>query len=104
MNQNKSKQFGLTISTLVLLAACASPTETMLSDGTVALRIDCDSTAGGMNYCLERAGKSCAAAGYTIVDQDGQVVSGSNASDLDMKDIVKAYETDRNSILVRCGS
>lgn len=88
---------------LLVLAACAAPTQTTLSDGTVAFRIDCDGAVGGMNYCLERAGKSCGAAGYTIVDEDGRTISSSAACGTDIDACVKLYETDQNSILVRCG-
>ncbi len=103
MTQIKATQFGITISLLALLSACATPTQTALSDGTAAYRMDCDGTAGGLNYCFERAGKSCGAAGYTIVDRDGRVISTSRVADSDMESLVRAYETDQNSILVRCG-
>ncbi len=97
------KRISLTLS-LLALAACAAPTQTTLSDGTMALRIDCDGTIGGMNYCLERAGKSCGAAGYTIVDQDGRTISSSASCATDMEACVKADKTDQNQILVRCGT
>ncbi len=97
-------KFGLTISALTLLAACAAPTQTTLSDGTVAHRIECDGTASGLNYCFERAGKSCGAAGYTIVDQDGQTISEGGVGGSDTETLVRQYATDQNSILVKCGS
>lgn len=96
------KRFSMTLFLLVL-AACAAPTQTTLSDGTVAIRIDCDASIGGMNYCLERAGKSCGAAGYRIVDQDGRTISSSAACGKDIDACIKVFETDQNSILVRCG-
>jgi len=104
MDHVSGMKFGLTIGALTLLAACAAPTQTTLSDGTVATRIDCDGTASGLNYCFERAGKSCGAAGYTIVDQDGTVISESDVAGSGAGSLVKEYATDQNSILVKCGS
>ena len=92
------------MSAIALLTACGAPSQTTLPDGTAALRIDCDGTAGGMNYCFERAGKSCGEAGYTIVGSDGQMLSGSAVAASDMEALVRAYDTDKNSVLVRCGS
>ena len=106
MSQIKAAQFGTAISFLALLAACATPTQTTLSDGTVAYRIDCDVTDRGLNYCFERAGKSCGAAGYTVVDQEGRVIVKSDAGDPDNAAVVRAYDTGQNtrSILVRGGT
>lgn len=103
MKQIKAIKFGLTFSTLALLAACAAPGQTSLSDGTTAIRIECLGTARGLNACLERAGKSCGAAGYKVVDQDGQTVFASGA-DAGMDALVRTYEEDQSSILVKCGS
>lgn len=103
MTQIRATQFSIIICLLALLTACATQTQTTLSDGTVAYRMDCDGTAGGLNYCFERAGKSCGAAGYTIVDRDGRTISTSRVADSDMETLVRVYKTDQNSILVRCG-
>lgn len=104
MKSINATKFGLTIATLVLFAACASLSQSLLSDGTVAYRIDCDGTAAGMNYCFERAGKSCGAAGYVIVDQDGRTLSQSSAADTDIDALVRIDEADQNSILFRCNT
>ena len=96
--------YGLTGSVLALLAACAGPSQTTLPDGSVAYRIDCDGSAAGMNYCFERAGKSCGAAGYVIVDEDGQTISDSTAADSDAGALVREYAAGQNSILVSCRS
>lgn len=104
MKNSKAIKLGLTTSFLALLAACGGTGQATLPDGTAALRIDCDGTAGGLNYCFERAGKSCGAAGYTIVDPDGQMLSDSDVADSDMESLVRAYDTDNNSVLVRCGT
>lgn len=103
MTKIKATQFGITISLLALLAACAAQTQTTLSDGAAAYRIDCDGTSAGLNYCFERAGKSCGAAGYTIVDQEGRTITTSRVADSDMETLVREYEADQNSILVKCG-
>ncbi len=102
----KSKPNVLAISAAVLLTACAGPNQVTLPDGTVAYAIACDGSPAGMNYCFERAGKSCGAEGYTIVDNDGSVISTSAAVDQDSQALVRlrAYSTDQSSMLVKCGS
>lgn len=104
MNPIRAMRFGLTVSLLTLLAACAAPTQTTLSDGTEAYRIECDGTAAGLNYCFERAGKSCGAFGYRIVDQDGNTISEGDVGGSNAESLVREYATDQNSILVKCGS
>lgn len=97
---------GIAISFLALLAACAAPSQTTtLPDGTVAYRIDCDATAAGLNYCFERAGKTCGATGYAIVSQDGRLISTSDVADSDRIEQVSAFDTGQNedSILISCG-
>lgn len=103
MSQVKSRHCGIAISFLAFLAACTAQNKTTLPDGTIAYRIDCDGTSSGLNYCFERAGKSCGAAGYTIVRRDGRVISTSRVIDADMESLAVEYETDNNSILVKCG-
>jgi hypothetical protein len=104
MHKIKVLRLGVTISGLALLAACAAPAQTTLSDGTAAFRIDCEDRAGGLNYCFERAGKSCGSAGYTIVDTDGRTLSDSDVVDSELDALARAYEADQNSVLVRCGT
>ncbi len=104
MNRLEAAKFGLTATTLLLLAGCAASPVTTLPDGSVAYRVDCDGSARGMNLCFEKAGKSCGAAGYTIVDADGRRISGSEIADYDMQTIVRSYASDSSSILIKCGS
>lgn len=104
MTSIKAVRFAWMLATILFLAACAGPTRTTLPDGTVALLIDCEGTAAGMNYCFERAGKSCGAEGYTIVDPTGQRLAGSDVADEDIVGLVRQFQTDQNSILVRCGT
>ena len=104
MKNTNSLGFCLSLVALALLAACAAPSQTRLPDGSLAIRIVCDGTAGGLNYCFERAGKSCGATGYSIVDNTGRVLSGSRVADSDMEALVRAFETDQNSILVKCNN
>ncbi len=101
----KVARVGLGIAALAGIGACASgPQTATLADGTVAFRVECDGASSGMNYCFERAGKSCGANGYAIVDNNGQIVSGSNVTDADLGPITKAWQADQSSILVRCGT
>lgn len=104
MKQTMAIKLGLTISALTLLAACAATNETTLSDGTVATLIECDVTPSGLNYCFERAGKSCGAAGYTIVDADGSAVSKGSVAAADQASFVRDYAAGPNGILIKCGS
>ena len=92
------------IAAAIMFVGCAGPSQVTLPDGTVAYRIACDGTAAGMNYCFERAGKSCGAEGYTVVDRNGATISTSAASDRDAEDLVRSFSTDQNSMLVKCGS
>ena len=104
MNYLKMIKLSLAPSLVVLLAACAAPTSTTLSDGTTATRIACDGTGRGLNYCFERAGKSCGAAGYTILDDSGRVLGKSDVADAGTDRLVRQYAEDQSSILIRCGS
>lgn len=88
----------------LLLAGCAAPRTATLPDGTFAYRIDCDGTARGLNYCLEKAGKSCGARGYRIVTPEGETVTSSAAVEGDAQALFKDYAADRNSILIQCGA
>ena len=86
------------------LAACASgPSTTTLADGSVAYRIDCGASAADMNFCFEKAGKSCGADGYNIVGRDGVVLGTSEVAASDSVKVVKAWQSDRNSIYITCG-
>ena len=97
--------FTLVLTMTGLLSACATPAATAtLSDGTVVYRIDCDSSARGINYCFEKAGKSCGAEGYTIVSRSGIQLSTSEVADGDVETLTRAFETDSNSIYIRCGA
>lgn len=89
---------------VALMTACAGPSQVRLADGTLAYRIDCDGTAAGLNYCFERAGKSCGAEGYSIVGQDGAVIASSNVASQDAEALVRAYRSDQNSMLIKCGT
>lgn len=104
MTQNKAAQVSITVALMALLGACAAQTQATLSDGTVAYRIDCDGTTAGLNYCFEKAGKSCGADGYTIVDRNGRTISTSRAADADADSAVRKYEADKNSIFIKCGT
>ena len=99
------------VSTIILalaalsLAGCASgPSTATLADGTVAYRIDCGASAADMNFCFEKAGKSCGADGYSIVGRDGLLLGTSEVAASDSVKVVKAWQTDRNSIYITCGT
>ncbi len=102
MRQNKFTYLSIVLGAAGLLAGCAGSTQTTLSDGTVANLVECDGTTRGMNYCFERAGKTCGAADYTIVDREGNTIARSNLTDEDSASLIKQYANDQNSILVKC--
>lgn len=103
MHYIRVRQFFLNITVLVLLAACAGPSQVRLADGTMAYRIECDGTAAGLNYCFERAGKSCGAAGYSVVDQNGAIIASSAVASQDAEALVRSYSSVQNTMLVKCG-
>ena len=104
MNPRTTLQTVLLSSALVLLAACAGPSQTTLADGTLAYSIDCDGSSAGLQRCFERAGKSCGAEGYKLVAQDGRLITDASAAGLSSQSLVKIYEEDMNTIYFRCGS
>lgn len=104
MHYIRVRQIFLTITLAVLLAACAGPSQVRLADGTMAYQIECDGTSAGMNYCFERAGKSCGAEGYSVVDQNGAIIASSAVASQDAEALVRAYSSVQNAMLVKCGS
>lgn len=64
---------------ITLLAGCVSFKEIYLADGSKGYNVNC--SGSGMNYshCLEKAGEICSTRGYQILNQQGEVVSLSNA-------------------------
>ena len=95
---------GLTIVGAVALSACATPpVQTRLPDGTLVYQIECDGTAAGLNYCFGKAGKSCGAEGFTIVDEAGNTLTDSEAANVGTDGAVSLWAGDYNSILVKCG-
>ena len=92
------------LSAVSVLAACAGPAQTTLPDGTLAYRIDCGASAADMNFCFEKAGKSCGADGYTIVGRNGELLGTGEVAASDSVKVVKAWQTNKNSIYIRCGT
>ncbi|MEM7765179.1 MAG: hypothetical protein AAF290_14025 [Pseudomonadota bacterium] len=87
------------IAAACLTSGCATPQQTTLADGSVAYRIDCDGTSRGLNACLERAGRSCGAAGYVLIGDNGKRLSSASN---DSQALFKDFAGDRNSILFQC--
>jgi len=103
MNTNRAAMPLLAIAALALTACSAGPTTIRLEDGSVAYRIDCGKSSEGLNFCFEKAGKSCGAEGYTVFDEQGQAVTTSAAASEERAPRVLAYNTSANSIIIRCG-
>lgn len=94
---------GFSLAACLLMTACAgTPQTTTFADGSTAMRIVCDASAAGLNRCFERAGRSCGATGYTIVDARGIPIAAGRTGDAPTESMVKEYEMDQNSILIKC--
>ena len=63
-----------TIAAVITISACAIVHETYLPDGSKGYSISCDGAAVGMNVCFEKAGDLCGAAGYDLINREGQIV------------------------------
>ena len=99
------RNYAPAVSTIVLAAAalsgCATPEQTTtLEDGSMAFTIECDGTARGLNACLERAGRSCGATGYVLVDNTGRRVADSTSESGET--LIKDFSGDRNGIMFQC--
>ncbi len=105
MNKTNATRLLITIPALAMLAACGTTAQTtQLPDGSFAYIIPCGGNASALNYCFEKAGKSCGAEGYTLVGQDGEFLSGSEIAESDLEALTTSWQSDRNSILVKCGT
>jgi len=104
MTASRIMAAAMVVPALIMLSACGVPAQTTLPDGSYAYRIDCGNASGGLNYCFEKAGKSCGAAGYSIVSRDGQLISSSTAAESERQVRVEAYQSNAKSILIKCGS
>ena len=63
----------LAFSTLVavLLAGCASSSQTYTSSGSVGHSLNCSGTARNWGMCEQKAGELCGARGYEILSTTG---------------------------------
>lgn len=104
MTANSAVIRALVVAGVILLTACAAPVQTRLDDGTLVYRIECAGSARGLNYCFGKAGKSCGAEGFTVVDENGKTLTTSDASEADREAMVSLWASDQNSILVKCGT
>ena len=105
MKNKKLLTTALATSGLALLAACApTPTTTTLPDGSTAIRIDCGSSSVGLNYCFEKAGKTCGAEGYSVVTPEGTVMATVDMSGTNAQELVTGFSTETTSILIKCGT
>lgn len=101
MFKNSTPVFSALLLSMVVLPGCATPEQTTtLEDGSMAFVIECDGTARGLNACLERAGRSCGATGYVLVDNTGRRVADSTSES--GESLIKDFSGDRNSIMFQC--
>ena len=86
----------------LVLAGCAAPRLTSLADGRSVYQIDCDGTPRGLNYCLEKAGRTCGARAYTLYAEDGRRISFGGDSEISGEVAYKDFPGDRSQILFLC--
>ncbi len=103
MNRIATRTTVWTLLAVAGIAGCAGPAATTLPDGTVAYRVNCDTTSRGLNYCFENAGRTCGADGYSVIANDGTRLSPNAISRSQLQALTAAYQENRNSILIACG-
>jgi hypothetical protein len=59
------------LSAAILLAACATATETYGPDGRPAYTLNCSGSALSWGECEAKAGNICGTRGYTVVSRSG---------------------------------
>ena len=104
MSKDTIIKAGLSAISLAVLAGCAASGTTTLADGSTAMRLECDGTARGLNFCFELAGKSCGEDGYTILNEAGETIGKSDYADAGTERLIRQQAEDENSILIRCGT
>ena len=65
---------------ILLLAGCVTTNDVYLADGSKGHNIGCGGAVQNMSACLQKAGEICGAAGYQVVNQEGDAVPMSIAS------------------------
>jgi hypothetical protein len=101
---HKVRTIAFFVVALAGLTGCATPDIVRLADGSLVYRIDCAGSASGLNYCYGRAGKTCGAEGFSVVDETGRVLSIGGGSTTTQDEQVMLHAADKNSLLVKCGS
>ncbi|MEL7022826.1 MAG: hypothetical protein AAGL69_03700 [Pseudomonadota bacterium] len=84
------------------LSACATPRLTELADGSAVYQVDCDGTPRGLNYCLEKAGRTCGAQAYILYADDGRRIAFGGDAQVSGEVAYKDFPGDRSKILFRC--
>lgn len=62
----------ITLLALLALVGCASSKTTYLPDGRAGYSLDCSGTARNWGMCYEKAGELCGAAGYDVIQRNGE--------------------------------
>ena len=78
----------------LLLAGCASSSQTFGPDGRAVHTLNCSGWARSWSMCLERAGELCGARGYDVLERGGgttgYLLSGGGATPLISREMVIA--------------
>ncbi len=58
----------------IALTGCATVRPVTLADGSQGHAISCNGAAQSMGACIEKAGEICGTAGYSVLNQSGEVI------------------------------
>jgi len=92
------------VALISFISACAVAKKTYLSDGSEGFSISCDGAAVGINVCFEKAGSLCGAAGYSLINREGQVVPYGVATVSGGQAFVNYGSFNTKSIMIRCNT
>lgn len=70
----------IAITSISLLAGCATVRESYSSDGRKAYALNCSGTARGWDKCFAAAGELCKSSGYDVLERNGEPVFFAQAS------------------------
>lgn len=102
----KLDSFGLklipALSSVFLLAACATVHESYAPDGRKAYALNCSGLARGWDKCQIAAGEICGSAGYDILDRSSEDSAVAGAVANANGGVAHASKSNERSMLIAC--
>ncbi|MEL6302081.1 MAG: hypothetical protein AAFV47_10265 [Pseudomonadota bacterium] len=103
IHRNQHLRTILALAGLSTIVGCASVERTVTEDGSEVFAVICDGNSRGANFCLEKAGRTCAARnGYKILSNDGRVAEGLDKAALADLSAYMDFASDRNRLVFVC--